>query len=286
MQGYMHAIVDSSVKTAKVDIELRSYECREPHSSAFRCKDRCFIEFAITHRMSQARGCYEDVWEPTRSEMIGEVLFVPPGMRLRSSCEPGEQRGLACQIDADMFELDWGRLNDRALTESLSLNSHLVRRGLRRLLWEATHYAFARPLAVEAAAALLAVDIGRHLEGLQAQPERKTGGLSRTRMKMIEERVLSDQPLPTLGELAASCDLSARHLARAFREQTGRTVGEYVNAVGVQRAHDLLKSGGMPIKDVASRLGFASCASFSYSFRKATGLRPSDVRRGSARRSL
>jgi transcriptional regulator GlxA family with amidase domain len=46
-----------------------------------------------------------------------------------------------------------------------------------------------------------------------------------------------------------------------------------------ERACKLLSTTDLPIHSIAAQVGFSSAASFSYAFRKATGIRPSDLRK-------
>ena len=44
-------------------------------------------------------------------------------------------------------------------------------------------------------------------------------------------------------------------------------------------ASALLSSTDLPVSTIVAQAGFSSTASFSYAFRRATGVRPSDLRR-------
>jgi AraC family transcriptional regulator len=126
---------------------------------------------------------------------------------------------------------------------------------------------------------LVAIDIQRRLQGLDQSGDRKIGGLSPSRLRKIEARIHSDLPIPALSELADYCGLSVRHLARAFREETGRTIGEYVTTTAREKAFELLRKTDATIASISKQVGFSSAASFSYAFRRDTGLKPSDVRK-------
>jgi AraC family transcriptional regulator len=96
-------------------------------------------------------------------------------------------------------------------------------------------------------------------------------------MRRLRERVHSDLPAPSLTELAELCGMTVRHLSRAFKAETGQTLGKYVEAAMVDRARSLLAETDASVGEVASALGFASSTSFAFAFRRATGLRPSEV---------
>jgi len=273
--------VECSARAAGVNVEVRRILHDRPAEARNHFSESCFISFALAPRPAEARGRYEEIWQPARSEVIGDVMFVPAGVTMVGTCAPGALRDLACHLDAALFHLPWSDLDERAYVEALGLRSDTVKRGLRRLLQEVSSPMLGSPLALEATAMLLAIDIERHLTRIGCGDQRKKGGLTPSRLRRMEERIRSDLPLPTLSELATICDLSVRHLARAFRQETGRAIGEFVTAAGRERAHRLLATTDLPISDIAAQVGFSSAASFAYAFRQATGERPSDVRRRS-----
>jgi AraC family transcriptional regulator len=273
----MRISVEHSLGISKSQVELRSYAFDGAFEKVLQSDDRCFFDFSLTPRTGAARGRYEGLWGPTRTEEIGEVLFVPAGMALRGSCAAGQHQSLSCMMDASLFELDGKRLDDEALAETLHLHNRAVRRGLVRILREVTRPSLASPLAIDACLTLLGVDVARHFQGREAA-RRKKGGLSPAQMRTLEDRIRSLAPLPTVSELATACGVSERHLARAFLQETGRTLGEYVTSAGVERAWRLLTETNTPIKQIAAQLGFATGASFAFAFRRATGRRPRDVR--------
>lgn len=274
----MNAIVHQSIRTNSVALELRTYEFKKLHDNVFVYDKHWFVEFALSPRPGSARGRYEDLWSPDRVEQIGEILCVPPGLRVRGQCEPGMQSGLACFIDSSILDDVTPKLEGNSFEESLHVRNRTIRQGLLRLLNEMSQAAFSRPLAVDAAATLLAVDLARHLTKASTAAKPLSGGLAPIVMKRIDDRLDSDAPLPTLKELADFCDLSVRHLARAFRQAREETIGTYVQRAGIRRAVRLLRDSPHSVAEIARQLGFASGSSFSATFRKATGYRPSEVR--------
>lgn len=78
----------------------------------------------------------------------------------------------------------------------------------------------------------------------------------------------------SLDELAAIACLSRFHFARVFKASTGRTPGQYMAALRVERAKQLLMRGSDPLVDIAMALNFSSQATFTRAFRIATGKTP------------
>lgn len=86
-----------------------------------------------------------------------------------------------------------------------------------------------------------------------------------------------EQPL-TLGELALRCNLSEYHFARMFRASFGLPPHQYLLARRLHCACQLLRSGTLPLGEVALLCGFASASHFSNRFRQALGATPGEYR--------
>jgi AraC family transcriptional regulator len=112
------------------------------------------------------------------------------------------------------------------------------------------------------------------------QPQRVVarGGLAGWQRKrvleFIEEHLSETIALSTLSGLA---QLSPYHFARAFRQALGMPPHRYHMNRRVERAKSLLADRS--VTEVALAVGYAETSSFSSSFRKATGMSPSEFRR-------
>ncbi|MFT3805210.1 MAG: AraC family transcriptional regulator ligand-binding domain-containing protein [Burkholderiaceae bacterium] len=84
---------------------------------------------------------------------------------------------------------------------------------------------------------------------------------------------------PTLAALARLRGLSPRTLDRHLRNE-GSSFRDLAIDVRNARARRLLADGGLPVSEIAYRLGFTDVANFSRAFRKANGVSPSDFRDG------
>ncbi|HWM68709.1 MAG TPA: helix-turn-helix transcriptional regulator [Steroidobacteraceae bacterium] len=78
--------------------------------------------------------------------------------------------------------------------------------------------------------------------------------------------------------IAAACGFSERYFAKLFREQTNQSIGRYLKSVQVSKARDYLLQTGLPLKEIAYRLGFHRPSNFSDAFRAATGQTPGRFR--------
>lgn len=82
-----------------------------------------------------------------------------------------------------------------------------------------------------------------------------------------------------LEELATAGGLSASHLVRAFRSETGMSPHQYVVRARIERAKELLVRTDTPIKGIAALCGFSSAGHLATWFRRLTGTSPSEFRR-------
>jgi AraC family transcriptional regulator len=82
-----------------------------------------------------------------------------------------------------------------------------------------------------------------------------------------------------LAELARECALSVSHFARAFRASFGVSSHQWLTQRRVERAQELLISGGLPLADVAVRCGFGDQAAFTRTFHRIVGMTPGRWRR-------
>jgi AraC-like DNA-binding protein len=82
-----------------------------------------------------------------------------------------------------------------------------------------------------------------------------------------------------LDALAANVHLSRFHFARRFRAASGRSPMQLVAALRVEAARDLLLTSDLPLRTIATRVGFSDETSLSHAIREHTGLPPGALRR-------
>lgn len=82
-----------------------------------------------------------------------------------------------------------------------------------------------------------------------------------------------------LEELASLVGLSRFHLCHAFRLATGRTPHDWLVTLRIDKAKKLLAAPGLRIIDVALAVGYQTPSAFAASFRRFTGVTPSEFRR-------
>ena len=82
-----------------------------------------------------------------------------------------------------------------------------------------------------------------------------------------------------LAELAGEVGVHPAHLARAFRNRYGVTVGEHVRALRIAAARERIAEG-VALATVAAEAGFADQSHFTRTFRRLLGVSPAEYRRG------
>ena len=77
-----------------------------------------------------------------------------------------------------------------------------------------------------------------------------------------------------LEKLSEACSVSKSHLCRVFKKLTGQTVTQYLNAVRVSKACELLSETDLSIEAIALKTGFNNPSYFFRVFKKQTGKLP------------
>lgn len=91
----------------------------------------------------------------------------------------------------------------------------------------------------------------------------------------MEEHLNADISLNTLAGIA---DLSPYHSARAFKQSFGAPPHRYVTDRRIVRAKALLENPARTVTEVGIEVGFAETSSFTATFRRMTGMTPTDYR--------
>jgi AraC family transcriptional regulator len=82
----------------------------------------------------------------------------------------------------------------------------------------------------------------------------------------------------TLSSVAREVGVHPAHLARTFRAHYGRSIGDYVRRLRIERAARELSEGAATIAEIGLRSGFFDQSHFSRVFREHTGLPPAAYR--------
>jgi AraC-like DNA-binding protein len=78
----------------------------------------------------------------------------------------------------------------------------------------------------------------------------------------------------TLDDMAQTAGLSANHLLRMFRQAFHQSPYQYIISRRLEHAQHLLRQTDQTVTDICLAVGFESLGSFSWLFRRRTGLSP------------
>lgn len=95
-------------------------------------------------------------------------------------------------------------------------------------------------------------------------------------VQMIQE-CFSD-PGFNISQLADRANLSLPYLSTVFKQAMGQTISSYLSQQRLLHAQELLQDISIPIKDVCARSGYEDPHYFARSFKKQTGMTPSEYR--------
>lgn len=81
----------------------------------------------------------------------------------------------------------------------------------------------------------------------------------------------------SLQEVADALNINSAYLSRLFKKYTRRTIVTYINDRKMEKAHELIEQGSMPMKEIAAEVGFQNYNYFSQMFKKYYGKSPSEL---------
>ncbi|WP_127580569.1 response regulator [Paenibacillus koleovorans] len=97
------------------------------------------------------------------------------------------------------------------------------------------------------------------------------------RVRAVIERRYADNTL-TVAEIGKEVFLTDTYVSLLFKQETGRTVNEYLTHVRIEKAKELLRNPIHKFYDVCYAVGYADPSYFSKLFKKVTGSTPSAYR--------
>jgi AraC family transcriptional regulator len=244
------------------------------------------LELALLPLSRHARGGFPEHWGPHRFERFGELFLLPADQAVHAKSECRHQYSIVCLFLPDAVnswvddELQW---TEPRLQGSLDIVNPDIRNLLLRLGAEVRNPGIASATLIELMAGQIAIELARYCAGIDES--KITGGLAASKLRLIDERLAERRAAPSLTELAALCDLSVRHLTRAFRISRCRSIGTYIIECRIRQAKRLLGSGES-VKSIAYSMGFNSPSNFCSAFRRATGETPRQYRQHAGRGTL
>lgn len=260
-------------------VEVRRYAWTRPEFLTFHRDD-----YMLSRVVSRTGGSSQQIgWRlPCAGQAVAalQMSVVAPERPVEVVFDPGEALVVSCILDPGYFENVTGisRWSDQHSLACLGLKSPVIDLIFDRLAYEARAARKGSGDAVKSWVDALAGELSRRIE-------RSLGGQGHGQLAAWQlERIFGlvgqepDGRRLTVKEIAYSCEVSARHLMRAFRATTGLTLHQFLNEARMRQAMALLGSSDAPIKAVASQLGFSTPSAFSAAFLQTVGATPSDYR--------
>jgi AraC family transcriptional regulator len=269
--------IDAELPISVGCIEIKRQAWREPIDN-MAVTPAHHLELSLLPRSDHARACFPDHWGPHRYEPIGEMFLLPAGQLVHAKSDCRHQNSICFTFDHAAIanwvdcEPEW---TDRRLQGCLDIVSHDLRHLMFRIGEEMRTPGLASKTMIELMAVQAAIELTRYLVNIDE--EKAIGGLSPWRLRLIEDRLVGDITPPSVTELAVLCNISVRHLTRAFRISRGRSIGNYVLEHRINHAKKLIESG-LNIKSVASAMDFTAPSNFTAAFRRATGETPREYK--------
>ncbi|MDD4368232.1 MAG: AraC family transcriptional regulator [Oscillospiraceae bacterium] len=91
----------------------------------------------------------------------------------------------------------------------------------------------------------------------------------------IEQQYMHDI---SLDDVSRKVNISPYYFSKLFRQEAGVTFIEYLTDLRMNKARQLLESGTLPIRDIGAAVGYQDPNYFSRTFKRLTGMTPSDYR--------
>jgi len=111
--------------------------------------------------------------------------------------------------------------------------------------------------------------------------QRVGGGLPECRLRRVTAYIEGNLNAELrLAQLAAVIHMSRYHFARLFKQATGVSPHRFVLQRRIRAAATLLGDSTPSITAIARAVGFTTASHFSTTFRRSTGLTPTEYRRG------
>jgi AraC-like DNA-binding protein len=117
---------------------------------------------------------------------------------------------------------------------------------------------------------LSALDVTKEDEG-------GLGGKVRHAQRLVDSHIPA---MPSVSDLAREVSLTPTALSAAFRDQNGVSIAEYAAGQRMRRAHHLLASTALPLKQIAHELGYNHTSNFCLAFKRHFGITPRQARYG------
>lgn len=94
--------------------------------------------------------------------------------------------------------------------------------------------------------------------------------------QLLEEEYMKDI---SLTEISDRLGIHPNYLSTLFKTETGTTYSQYLRALRVKKAADLMRTTNLKVYEIAERVGYSDTASFYRVFKEELGVSPARYKR-------
>jgi AraC family transcriptional regulator len=269
----------AQVRLPDVVVEVRTYEWDESETETFNVP-----VYHVSRLLTRMRHKQIIRWRlPSEActRSVSQFSIVPAHSPVTVEASAGEATFVSCIFRPDYFErmVEVGEWSNELTATFMATHNPFAEAVLDRLAEEILLLQPDSNTLLESLIMLLTTELA-HIVKLGDPALRRSGKLAHWQLERLRTRVEESHRggAISLGELAASCSISPRHLARGFKAATGTTIHTYIRRVRLERAKVLLASNGISLKEISDEVGFANASHFAAEFRQRIGCSPSEYR--------
>lgn len=265
--------VRSALKLGVTDYLLKPLKADELNQQLKRCRQLLNSkELKADEKLSL--GLFADGWQGSYTKIkfsLEAALHIGKREKIRESFK--ELHAVVCEHEGEKPAISIMIGLYYALLFPLQKYADAMKLDRNELFGAETQFVFSRDNTLEQLlayieklyyAALDAVDSSRHSRlDIEAV------------CRYIEEKYLTGV---TLEQTADAFHVSKEYLSKAFKAARSEGFSEYVTALRMQKAYELICEYGAPIKEVGAMVGYYDLAHFYKSFKKHFGKTPGEVK--------
>jgi len=150
---------------------------------------------------------------------------------------------------------------------------------LRNLMLEMSHQRYGRETMIHSMLAQLLTFIVRHSVEEPSESWESSEPKNAKMLEISNYLAAHSAEKMSLDEISERFSISKFHLCRTFKEMTGFTISEYINASRVMHARELLMTTNLSIAEIAKKVGFESSTHFGKVFKQQIGRSPLHYRK-------